>query len=52
MEPEPIKDKINSADTIIHSLGTLFDTSITKMRSPGDPGTYEQMNRDTFLRVL
>ena len=52
MEPEYIKDKINEADTIIHSLGTLFDTSITKFRKPGDAGTYEQMNRDTFIKLL
>ena len=52
MEPELVKDKINEADTIIHSLGTLFDTSVTKLRSPGSAGTYEQMNRDTFLKVL
>lgn len=52
MDPEPLKDKINKADTIIHSLGTLFDTSVTKLRQPGSPGTYEQMNRDTFLKVL
>lgn len=35
MEPELIKDKINEADTIIHSLGALFDTSVTKLRAPG-----------------
>lgn len=52
MEAEIIKEKINEADTIVHSLATLFDTSITKLRSPGEPGTYEQMNRDTFVHVL
>lgn len=52
MDAELYRDKINEADTIIHSLGALFDTSVTKLRSPGEPGTYEHLNRDTFLRVL
>lgn len=31
---------INSMDIIIHSVGTLVDTSITKFAKPGEPGTY------------
>ena len=52
MQPEHIKDKINEADTIIHSMGALIDTSITKFKEQGAPGTYEQMNRDSFLKLL
>jgi hypothetical protein len=33
-------------------VATLIDTSVTKLRQPGEPGTYEQMNRDTFLKIL
>lgn len=40
MEPERVKDKINEADTIIHSVAALIDTSVTKLSKPGEPGTY------------
>jgi hypothetical protein len=52
MDPEHLRDRINEADTIVHSLGALIDTSITKLRAEGEPGTYEQMNRDSFLKLL
>lgn len=52
MNPERHSHIINSMDVIIHSVGTLVDTSITKWAKPGAPGTYEQMNRDTFLNLL
>jgi hypothetical protein len=37
---------------VIHSIGTLIDTSITKGRNPGEVGTYEHLNRDTAISVL
>lgn len=52
MHPESVKDQINSADIIIHTIGTLLDTTVTKKAEPGDLGTYEQMNRDTFASLL
>lgn len=52
MEPEAIKKEINSVDIIVHAIGTLFDTSITKKTPPGGLGTYEQMNRDTLSSLL
>lgn len=52
MEPEPLKEQINKADIIVHTVGTLFDTSVTKRASPGSAGTYEQMNRDTLASLL
>lgn len=52
MNAGQFRDQINENDMIVHTVGTLFDTSITKWRKPGEPGTYEQMNRDTFLSVL
>lgn len=36
----------------MHTIGTLFDTSVTKNAQPGAQGTYEQMNRDTLASVL
>ena len=52
MEPKWVKEQINSADVIVHTIGTLFDTSVTKKANPGAPGTYEQMNRDTLASLL
>ena len=36
----------------MHTIGTLFDTSVSKNAKPGEPGTYEQMNRDTLASLL
>lgn len=52
MNPQKHIDLINDMDIIVHSVGTLVDTSITKRSKPGEPGTYEQVNRDTFLSLL
>jgi len=35
----------------VHTCGTLIDTSILKGRTPGEPGTYEHMNRDLLINV-
>lgn len=52
MDPESVNEQINSADIIVHTIGTLLDTTVTKKAQPGDLGTYEQMNRDTFASLL
>jgi uncharacterized protein YbjT (DUF2867 family) len=52
MNADRFKQQFAEADMVVHTVGTLFDTSITKFRQPGESGTYEQMNRDTFLSVL
>jgi hypothetical protein len=36
-----ILKEINSADIIVDTIGSLFDTSVTKNTQPGGPGTYE-----------
>ena len=36
----------------MHTIGTLFDTSVSKNAKPGEAGTYEQINRDTFASLL
>lgn len=52
MEASDIKEQINQADIIVHTIGTLFDTSITKKTPPGGPGTYEEVNRDTLVKLI
>lgn len=52
MEPSGVREEVNSADIIVHTIGTLFDTSVTKKAKPGEAGTYEQMNRDTLTSLL
>jgi hypothetical protein len=42
---------LKDSDSIIFTIGTLIDTSYTKGRTPGEPGTYEHMNRDSLLSV-
>ena len=51
LNPENFQNEINQADIIIHTVGTLIDTSITKFRKPGDKGTYEIMNFLTAKKV-
>ena len=52
LTPQKHLEQINSADIIIHTIGTLFDTSVTKGTQPGGVGTYEQVNRDTLVSLL
>lgn len=52
LKPGKYKEQINSADIIVHTVGTLFDSSVTKGTQAGGPGTYEQVNRDTLAAVL
>lgn len=51
MQPDTYKDSIRDCDAVIHTIGTLIDSSISERRQPGQPGTYEHMNRDTALMV-
>jgi hypothetical protein len=43
---------LNEADAIVHTIGTLIDTSITKSAKPGDKGTYENLNRDSLKSLI
>lgn len=52
LEPTKLVDKINEADVIIHTVGALFDSSITRSEKPGGAGTYEQLNRDSLASVM
>ena len=40
MNPQKYVNQINDADVIVHTVGTLFDTSVTKGAKPGEAGTY------------
>lgn len=40
MRPEDWGEHLEQADAVVHTIGTLLDTTITKQSRPGDPGTY------------
>ena len=44
MKPDAFKDVIQESDYFVNTIGTLIDTSITKLKKPGQLGTYEHMN--------
>jgi hypothetical protein len=39
-QPGKYIENIKSADIIIHTIGTLIDSSVLKGTPPGGPGTY------------
>jgi len=51
LNPKPYEDVLRQSDAVIHTVGTLIDTSITKRRRPGEAGTYEHLNRDTAKAI-
>ena len=51
LEPETFKDQIKEADVVIHSLGVLIDSHITKRIPKGGDGTYEQVNFETAKKL-
>ena len=51
MNPNSFSDTIRNSDLVIHTIGTLLDTTVTSNKKPGEPGTYEQMNRDTAIHI-
>ncbi|CAD8043529.1 unnamed protein product [Paramecium primaurelia] len=52
MKAHEFKDILQKSDIVIHTIGTLIDSSVLNNKKPGDQGTYEQMNRDTALNVV
>jgi hypothetical protein len=50
-DPHNLHDLLNKSDLVIHTVGTLLDSSILKGENPGSEGTYEHMNRDLLIRV-
>lgn len=51
MDPTPFSEALRKSDLVVHTIGTLIDSSVLKGKKPGEPGTYEQMNRDTAIRI-
>lgn len=41
MNPNSFSDTIRNSDLVIHTIGTLLDTTVTSNKKPGEPGTYE-----------
>lgn len=46
-DTERYKDKVQDADVIIHSMGVLLDSTVTKNAKPGDNGSYEKVNYES-----
>ncbi len=51
MDPKTFESALKDCDAVVHTIGTLVDTSVTKGKRAGEEGTYEQMNRDTAKAV-
>ena len=51
MSPDEYADILKDSDAVIHTVGTLIDSTIFGGKKPGDPGSYEQMNRETAKRI-
>ena len=47
LEAKQFEEKIFEADSIIHSIGMLLDSTILQGGQPGGPGSYEQVNYET-----
>ncbi|KRW99291.1 hypothetical protein PPERSA_07063 [Pseudocohnilembus persalinus] len=47
LHPLSFAEHLKNADALVHTVGTLIDTSVTKRA----PGSYEQMNRDALISV-
>ena len=45
--PGTFSDYIKEADTIIHTVGTLLDSTILKNKKKGSEGSYEHLNYET-----
>lgn len=51
LTPASFEKKLEEADAVVHSLGTLIDTSFTRLSKPGQYGTYEHLNRETARAI-
>lgn len=51
MSPDEYADILKNSDAVIHTVGTLIDSTVFGGKKPGDPGSYEQMNRDTAIII-
>lgn len=51
LQPNKFEDILKESDIIIHTVGTLIDTSVTKFAKPGENGTYEQLNFESAKHI-
>jgi nucleoside-diphosphate-sugar epimerase len=51
LHPEKFEDVLRESDAVVHTVATLFDSSIRQFKKPGEPGTYEEMNRDAAIAL-
>jgi len=51
MNPNSFESVLQESDAVVHTVGTLIDTSITRGKQPGEEGTYEHMNRETAKAI-
>lgn len=51
MQPEEFKHILFNSDAVIHTVGTLIDSTLFCRQKPGGPGSYEQMNRDSAIKI-
>ncbi len=49
--PQNFAKVLEEADAVVHTIGTLIDSTVLKGKKPGDLGSYEHMNRDTAISV-
>jgi len=51
LSPNDFSDVLQESEAVVHTVGTLIDTSITKFSKPGAEGTYEHVNRETAKAI-
>lgn len=51
LQPNKFEDILKESDIVIHTVGTLIDSSVTKFAKPGENGTYEQLNFETAKQI-
>lgn len=51
MHPETFKNVLEQSEAVVHTIGTIIDTSLTQMKNPGEQGTYEHMNLETAKSI-
>lgn len=51
INPSSFESHLAESDAVLHTPGVLIDDVITKGKKPGEPGTYEYVNRDTAIAL-
>lgn len=51
MNPDTFEDTLKESDAVLHTPGVLIDDVIKKGKKPGEPGTYEYVNKETAIAM-